>query len=356
MFIDNKFLLMVCLTSVITLITTLCIIPLAVKIGLVDKPGGRKKHHGNIPLIGGISIYIVLCVIAISSSYLNFFSQIVLVVSSILIIVGLVDDLIDIRPIFKLYAQVLAALLVMGLTGIHIEEIAYLQNGKVISFFEFGYLITIIAVVGLINAFNMMDGIDGLASIQAIISIIFLFVSSFLLNFKMSNDVFLVLLFSCLVGFLFLNLNLIPKSKVFLGDAGSMFLGFCVAWTIINNTQINDGEALPPSIALWLVAVPITDTITISLRRMLLNRSPFSPDRKHLHHICIRLGLSSSKTLILISTISVLSYIIGLSIYFLFGEIASIFVFFVMVFFYYFAIKKIWRISSKFRKIGIKHF
>jgi UDP-GlcNAc:undecaprenyl-phosphate GlcNAc-1-phosphate transferase len=208
-----------------------------------------------------------------------------------------------------------------------------------------------LAVVGLINAFNMMDGIDGLAAMQAILSIVFTIASIHIFESKFSGGNFIILLLGALIGFLVANLSLLPKIKIFLGDAGSMLLGFCVAWVLIYNTQNHGGEGFPPSMALWIVAVPVTDTLVLSLRRMLLKRSPFSPDRKHLHHICLRLGLSPLHSLAIICTLSIISYLIGILTYMLFGEIASIILFFVMIGFYYKFIKNIWRISSIFRRL-----
>ena len=351
MIYDNNWMLLVPLTGLITLITIFLITPIAKKIGLVDKPGGRKKHLGDIPLIGGISIYLVLGSFAAFTGYFSNDWKWVLGVASILIIIGLIDDLWDIRPLYKLCAQIIAAILMIFSTGEYIHTIAYLPDGVSVNISQVGYLITLLAVVGLINAFNMMDGIDGLAAMQAILSIVFTIASIHIFESKFSGGNFIILLLGALIGFLVANLSLLPKIKIFLGDAGSMLLGFCVAWVLIYNTQNHDGEGFPPSMALWIVAVPVTDTLVLSLRRMLLKRSPFSPDRKHLHHICLRLGLSPLHSLAIICTLSIISYLIGILTYMLFGEIASIILFFVMIGFYYKFIKNIWRISSIFRRL-----
>ena len=197
----------------------------------------------------------------------------------------------------------------------------------------------------------MMDGIDGLAAMQAILSIVFTFASMIMLKATFSNDIFIIFLLGALFGFLVVNLNLLPKTKVFLGDAGSMMLGFFIAWMLISYTQTPNKLGLPPSLALWVVAIPVADTLAITLKRMLLRRSPLRPDRKHLHHICLRLGLSPQQSLVMICTFSLISYLIGISAYLLFGEIVSIVLFFVMIGLYFIMIKKIWRISSLFRRL-----
>ena len=351
MIYDNNWMLLAPLTGLITLITIFLITPIAKKIGLVDKPGGRKKHLGEIPMIGGVSIYLVLGSFAVFTGYFSNDWKWVLGVASILIIIGLIDDLWDIRPLYKLGAQILATILLMLSTGDYIQTIAYLPGGTPVNVAELGYLLTLLAVVGLINAFNMIDGIDGLAAMQAILSIILTFISLYIFGGNYAGDIFVILLLGALIGFLVANLSLLPKIKVFLGDAGSMLLGFCVAWILISNTQNHGGEGLPPSMALWIVAVPVTDTLALSVRRMLLRRSPFSPDRKHLHHICLRLGLSPRQSLVMICTLSLIIYLIGISVYLLFDEIVSIVLFFAMIFLYFIIIKKIWRISSLVRRL-----
>ena len=218
MIYDNNWMLLATLTGVITLITIFCITPIAKRIGLVDKPGGRKKHLGDIPLIGGISIFIVLSSFAVFTEYFNNDWKWVLGFSSILIITGLIDDLWDIRPSYKFGAQIIAAMLLMLSTGDYIQTIAYLPSGAPINIAEVGYLITLLAVVGLINAFNMMDGIDGLAAMQAILSITFTIASFYIFGSKFSGDNFIIFLLGALIGFLVANLNLLPKIKVFLSN------------------------------------------------------------------------------------------------------------------------------------------
>jgi UDP-GlcNAc:undecaprenyl-phosphate GlcNAc-1-phosphate transferase len=333
--------LLTILTGVLTLFTIFCLIPIAKKIGLVDKPGGRKKHLGEIPLIGGISIFVVLAVFTLFTSYFNSDWKWVLFASSPLIIVGLLDDLWDIRPLYKLGTQIFAAIFLILSTGEFIQIIAYLPNGTPVNIAEVGYLLTLLAIVGLINAFNMMDGIDGLAAMQAIFSIILTLISIHIFGGNHSGDNFVILLLGALIGFLVANLSLLPKIKVFLGDAGSMLLGFYIAWILISNTQNHSGDGLPPSMAIWIVAVPVTDTLSLTVRRMLLKRSPFSPDRKHLHHICLKLGLSPLQSMGIICLLSLVSYLIGITSNLLFGEIVSILLFFVMISVYFLIIKKV---------------
>ena len=348
---DNNWMLLTTLAGVLTLFVIFCLIPMAKKIDLVDKPGGRKKHLGDIPLIGGISIFLVLGSFAVFTGYFSNDWKWVLGVASILIIIGLIDDLWDIRPLYKLGAQTIAAILMIFSTGEYIHTIAYLPDGVSVNISQVGYLITLLAVVGLINAFNMMDGIDGLAAMQAILSIVFTIASIHIFGSKFSGGNFIILLLGALIGFLVANLSLLPKIKVFLGDAGSTMLGFFIAWMLISYTQTPNKQGLPPSLALWVVAIPVADTLALSVRRISLRRSPFRPDRKHLHHICLRLGLSPLQALAIICTLSIISYLIGISTYVLFGEITSIILFFVMISLYYKLIKNIWRISSFFRRL-----
>ncbi len=338
------------LASLLTIIAILAFSPLAIKIGLVDRPGGRKKHTGDIPFIGGISIFFVLNGFAFFTGLLSVNWTHILIAASILIFVGFLDDLLDIRASYKLIIQIMATLFVVLINGEYIKSIGQLTDGTDFLTGEFGYFITFIAVVGLINAFNMMDGIDGLAATQAILAITFIFISLYLLFDTFKVDIFIILFFGSLIGFLTVNLGFFPGNKVFLGDSGSMLIGFCVAWLLINKTQLPDNHLLPPSIALWSVAIPVVDTLTLSVRRILKRKSPFNSDREHLHHIVMRLGLNPNQSLIFICLLSTFMFFIGVTIFNLFGDLINIILFILFNFAYYFTISSLLKDMKKFKK------
>ncbi|PMN70194.1 undecaprenyl-phosphate alpha-N-acetylglucosaminyl 1-phosphate transferase, partial [Vibrio breoganii] len=174
-------------------------------------------------------------------------------------------------------------------------------------------LVTVFAVVGAINAFNMVDGIDGLLGTLTMVvftsfSIIF-FVHDYL-HFAYHCLMLVVIL----TPFVLLNLECFGKSrKVFIGDAGSMLIGFAVIWVLIGSTQLGgDHSLMRPVTALWLIGVPLIDMVTVMVRRMQKGYSPFGPDREHAHHIMLRIGLSPRESLVLICMIQVAYASVGL--------------------------------------------
>ncbi len=213
------------------------------------------------------------------------------------------------------------------------------------------YLVTVIAVIGAINAFNMVDGIDGLLGGLASVSF-----GALAVLFTLSGDHSLaencLMYIAALLPYILLNLG-IPlgqRFKVFMGDAGSMLIGFTVVWFLIRASQSIHTEAIRPVAALWIIALPLMDMATIMVRRVRKGHSPFRPDRNHLHHICQRIGLSSRMTLVVICSLASLFAGMGIA-----GEIYGIhetimFVLFLSLFAIYFAtISYIFRITSKVR-------
>ena len=136
----------------------------------------------------------------------------------------------------------------------------------------------------------MSDGIDGLAGMQALISTLAISAIITLMDRELIHEPYLDVFRGAIGGYLLVNLAIVSRRKVFLGDAGSMMIGFICAWIAIYYAQLPPAKGLPPSLALWIFAVPVMDTMTLIVRRLLLGRSPFSADRKHLHHIFLRLG------------------------------------------------------------------
>lgn len=338
------------LAGVITLILVTILRPLARKTGLLDSPGGRKTHAGNIPLIGGICIYVTISGTFLMTEGLESEIKWLLGSASLLILLGVADDLFDIRAIYKLAGQVAASCLMIWGTDLHIDILAYLPSGTPVGAGIFGYALTVIAVTGVINAFNMIDGIDGLAGLMAIISTSLIGLIIIILGREYIHDTELGIFRGAVGGYLLVNLALVSRRKIFLGDAGSMLIGFVVGWALIYYSQLPPENAMPPSMALWIIALPVADTLVIMTRRIVRGRSPFSPDRKHLHHIFMRLGFSPLQTLAVICLMAIALSIFGFMMYLLFGDIGSIAAFGLMTFGYYFFIRRVWRVSAYIRR------
>ncbi|MBM7125048.1 undecaprenyl/decaprenyl-phosphate alpha-N-acetylglucosaminyl 1-phosphate transferase [Dyella flava] len=265
----------------------------AESIGLVDHPSGRKRHIGDVPLIGGLGAFFGVVVGVCFAGPTPSFVSAVLGTAAVLVLVGALDDRFNLSVRTRLTVQALAVLTVVYCTGVYIHTLGHMFGYE----FELGGLgmpLTLIAVIGLLNAFNMMDGIDGLAGMLALVSIGAINIFQ---GFSQWHSVILLLwLAAALLPDLAANLGL-AKHKVFLGDAGSMVLGYFLAWTLIQLSQ-QPHPHLSTVDVLWCVALPVLDTLAVMVRRMREGKSPFKPDRGHIHHIMMDAGFGPHTTLV----------------------------------------------------------
>ena len=331
---------------------------IAKRVGLVDKPNARKHHKGAIPLVGGISIFAAILVTFLS--FLPHTRDLYLYLSCalVLIVLGAFDDRLDISFKIRLIVQAAISIAMIVIGGHSLHNLGFLMGSETIQLSVFSsYVITVIGVIGAINAFNMVDGIDGLLGGLAAVTI-----GSMGVVFYLSGNTYLGtmcgLIVTAIIPYIMLNLG-IPfgtKAKVFMGDAGSMFIGFTVVWLLIKATQDPESYAFKPVTALWLIAIPLMDMATIMIRRIRKGQSPFKPDREHLHHIFQRIGLSSRQTLLTICAMALTCSVIGLwSDYVGIAESTMFVAFLVMFVCYFVAISHIFRIVTFVRNIfGIK--
>ncbi len=275
--------------------------PVAIEVGLVDKPCERKQHSGHIPLIGGISIF--LAVLAASLLWLpnTLELRMYLIASAMMVFIGVLDDKFDLRVRVRIIGQILIASLMIYGVGGYISNLGNLFSLGEVSLGPLGILFTYVAIIVVINAYNMIDGIDGLIgslSINTFTSIALLF----LLSGQTSYLSYPLILATATLPYMMFNLGLFKKEtkKIFMGDAGSMFVGLSVIWLLTMGTQ-GDNASFRPVTALWICAIPLMDMLAIVVRRYKKGKSPFKPDRDHLHHLLQRAGLSSRQTLMAIS-------------------------------------------------------
>lgn len=286
--------------------------PLAIDVGLVDKPNARKHHEGQIPLIGGISIF--AAVLAASLLWLpnTIELRMYLIASAMMVFIGALDDKYDLKVRIRIIGQIIIASLMIYGVGGYIANLGDLFGFGNVNLGPLGIVFTYIAIIVVINAYNMVDGIDGLVgslSLNTFTAIALLFLMS-------GNHGYLsypLILATATLPYLMFNLGFFKKytKKIFMGDAGSMFIGLSVIWLLSMGTQ-GENASFRPVTALWICAVPLMDMLAIVMRRYRKGKSPFKPDRDHLHHILQRAGLSSRQTLIAISVFSVLMSVIGL--------------------------------------------
>lgn len=282
------------------------------KVGLVDKPSDRKLHSGNIPLVGGIAVCIVIVNYIYSHPGIINHANLYILCICGLTLVGALDDRFDLSVKIRMIVQASISFSMIYFGGAQLHNLGDLFGFGTIEPGLFGAIITVFAVIGCINAFNMVDGIDGLLGGLSIVTFgsvgILLFLSG-----EQSLSYLCLLLVVTIIPYILMNLGLTGRErKVFMGDAGSMMIGFTVIWLLIGASQADDSPMIRPVTALWLIAIPLMDMVSIMIRRVKQGKSPFKPDRDHLHHVCQRLGFSSLQTLGLISLIASLFAGIGI--------------------------------------------
>lgn len=301
---------LIIITSLITCLISLIIFrPLAIKFKLVDYPSERKKHTGNIPLIGGISVFFGLLISYLFFIEFDMFLNVLLITALFILIHGIWDDYANLKAQTKILFQVFLSAIVIYFTDVKIETLGNIFG---VSYpLELGLLsfpITIISVIALTNAINMMDGLDGLASgivLIAITGLIF-----FNKTPEFSSIIYILLaIASALLPFITLNMVTNLKFKVFLGDGGSLFLGYTISWALIFSAKNVDN--FTPVFSLWCVAIPLFDFFCVIIMRLVKKQSIIKARRDHIHHFLENLGFSRKSILLLIVSSGLAMLLLG---------------------------------------------
>lgn len=306
-------------TSFITaFLITYFVIPSVIRVALIrklfDEPDERKQHQKMIPALGGVAIFtgtffsLLFWVDALPADFMRWF-----ILSMVVIfMIGIQDDIVAIRPLKKLIGELVAAAIIIYYGNIRIDNMQGL-----LGIYELPYLIsfllTLFVFIVIINAFNLIDGIDGLAGGIGVISSV-----AFGCFFWYSGQIAWASVAFATVGalFAFLKFNFAP-AKIFMGDCGSLFVGFLLSILCIQflNTPImldaTSHTYLPtPVIALAILIVPLADTLRVFIVRVLNGKSPFHPDRNHIHHLLLNLGLTHRSAAFTLYTFNVF-FILG---------------------------------------------
>jgi UDP-GlcNAc:undecaprenyl-phosphate/decaprenyl-phosphate GlcNAc-1-phosphate transferase len=266
--------------------------PLAIAIDLVDRPGGRKTHHGNVPVFGGLAILLGMLVASGLVPAAHQVSAVFFAGCGLLVTTGLLDDRFDISPWARLPVQAAAATLIGAGSATLVHTLGSPFGGGAIDLQGvWSVLITLIFVMGAINAFNMLDGMDGLAGAAALIALLPLGYVS------LTADMHMLFFVSAIAGasvvaFLIFNLPARYNRSVrcFMGDAGSTLLGFILAWLCISVSQAPESPVAPVT-TLWFVAMPLYELLCSTVRRVVRGVSPMQADRDHFHHLLLKAGL-----------------------------------------------------------------
>lgn len=340
--------------SVITLVLIISLLPLAYRLQLVDKPDQQRKiHDGTVPLLGGIAIYLGIFASfflfhTLTTSLASFF-----VASGILVAVGAVDDRFGLKVRFRILIEIIAACVMIFGAGLWVGNLGNLLGfGSVHLPFLLGIPFTLVAVFGILNALNMIDGIDGVAGGIALISITLLF-----WNTSNSKDLQVLgpLLGGAITAYLACNLQISRRlPKIFLGDAGSKLLGLSLVWFLIEVAKSGSAKTggIEPATALYAVALPLFDMVSVTVRRAKKGVSPFSPDKTHIHHLFLRAGFSKRVTITIILGIALLLNLTGLILnQFEIPELPQFALFFGLYLLYTYNIQRVFKLAIKARKL-----
>ena len=318
--------------------------PVARNIGLVDIPSDRKDHTGEVPLTGGLAMFLglgfALLTLDLPLSQLRAFIG----GSMILVTIGLLDDLHELSPSIRFAAQIFAAALMATWGGVILNDFGLLVSDSfVVTLSWLALPVTVFATVGVINALNMVDGVNGLAGSVSLVA-----VASMIIIAVESGDAlathWLGIVAVVLFAFLLFNWRFgATPARSFMGDSGSMLIGFVLAWSLIKLSQ-GEHRAMAPVTALWLFAVPLIDTLTMMVRRIRKKQSPFAADCEHFHHLLQCAGVGKFQTTIAITFMSILYAGFGLYGHFTgIPEHIMFFLFLALFFAHLFIIMRAWK-------------
>ena len=289
--------------TVISYLLGVFIVPLVIAIskrqGLVDMPNERKIHSKPISRLGGVAIWsstILTFFALILMSYYPFGSYLsgILLGSSLMFLLGFVDDIYQLNAKFKFVIQFLIASIVF-LLGIQINDLFNPFGDPIHLNYIISYIVTVLWLVGISNAVNFIDGVDGLAGSIITISAVTLGLISTSISPNAISALIAFILTGAVLAFLTYNFN---PAKIFMGDSGALFCGFLLATLSI--TGVIEGSSIGIVVPMFILAIPIIDIIFSSTRRILKGVSPFKADAEHIHHKLLHAGFSQNKTVLVL--------------------------------------------------------
>ncbi|WP_273854235.1 MraY family glycosyltransferase [Guptibacillus spartinae] len=300
----NEYIVGLSLAILVSVILTPLVKILALKAGIVDNPNKRRVHKIPTPRLGGFAIYIsfITTYLLVEIIFDPITSNIVmglLIGSTIVVLTGIIDDVVQLTPILKLLGQIIGAVVLISF-DIKIESIHIPFYEGQFQLHYFSIPITILWVVGITNAINLIDGMDGLAAGVSGIASFSLFLVSLLMGNSIVSLVALIL-FGSVLGFLRYNFH---PAKIFMGDTGSLFLGFCLA--TLSLLELKQVTVLSFLVPILILGIPISDTLYAILRRKIAGEPISQPDKKHLHHRLLEIGFNQKQTVFIIYGLSMI--------------------------------------------------
>ncbi|WP_435219067.1 hypothetical protein [Luminiphilus sp. nBUS_07] len=306
-----------------TLLAVVILARVAPKLAITDKPSNRKRHQGEIPVVGGLAIFLALTVagtlwgnehqtlITVNG---NDALWVFMACGAFLVVTGALDDRFQLGVFVRVLSEVMVAIAVIEFLDLRVAHLGDIFGFGIITINPIlAYPFTVIAIFGIINAFNMLDGMDGLLGSLVITTLVM-----FHLFTGTAPGFVSLAIGAALLAFLVSNLGLSPIiPKTFLGDAGSKLLGFIVVCLLLAaaSAQVGEIKLVQPVTALFIVALPLFDMVFTSLRRIIRKGSPFAADRSHIHHLMQDLGFSDRRALVIILGIHLSVTFVGLMLH-----------------------------------------
>lgn len=277
---------------------------MAQRLDLLDYPTGRKDHAHPTPVTGGIAMVAGLLAASLILTDIGPGAWGFILAAGVLVAVGLLDDKFDLSWRLRIPAQIVAALIMIQVGGVRVEHLGSVFALGELQLGALAVPFTVFATVGIINAVNMIDGVDGLAGGLVLGALVMLGAAA-LYSGNTVVCVHALILAGAVSGFLVYNLRF-PwqrRARVFMGNAGSAFLGLVIAWIAFRLTQ-NSSHPVTPVLAPWLLPVPIVDCLVLMLRRIRNDQSPFAADRNHIHHLMLEAGFAPMRAVFVLALFS----------------------------------------------------
>ena len=307
------------LAFVITYISIPSIVQVAILKHLYDEPNGRTSHDIVTPTLGGLAIFSGFVISTMVFVNIAEIAYVQYIIASVIVIffVGLKDDIIGLSPMKKFIGQIIAAAIVIDLGGIKLHSLHGFAGIYGMDHYSSDFL-SIFVIIAVVNAVNLIDGLDGLASGVGILA-----ASTFGIWFYLEGEIQLAILAVTLIGALmaFFRFNVYSKkNKLFMGDIGSLMLGFMLAIFAIKFNELNRLStsiyhiSSAPAVSIGILIIPIFDTVRVFAIRLARGKSPFMPDKRHVHHYLLELTGSHRKSTFILLLVNVCFIILAFAL------------------------------------------
>ncbi len=313
---------------------TYLIIPVIIRVGkerrLYDHPNERSAHLTPTPSLGGVGIFAgTICAIVLWTP-MDAFGVLQYILASFVLIflLGVLDDLLPMSPTKKLLGQVLVAIILAYKSDVRLTSLYGILGVETLPELT-GFFLSVVVIVGIINAINLIDGINGLAGTVGLVAC-----ATWGILFAASGSIALAVVAFSLAGAIvaFLKYNLTP-AQIFMGDTGSLLIGTVCAIMAIKFVEMNRPDAVDarfvfqaaPAIAFAVLIIPLYDTLRVFLMRALRGKSPFSPDKNHIHHLLLQAGLNHMQATMTLLLVNLLFIILAFCLHWL-GNMTLLFI------------------------------